>query len=450
MQGFICATLGNVKGWREVNFSYEGKNSKPSKLSTLVVSREENVKPLIFIPHSLLESGILNDIKELSNNSEIEFDFVISPSFGKYDYEYNIRFYQLVFFYFHNFTKKFLSEETENLKFFADVSVGMNQLTFAMLEAFKFFRIFVEFLNLGKRKKPKFYIVYSEPVIGSNSDKVRFNIYKETFKPKAFLSLPIKWKEIRDVESNIDKLPVSSEMKNELKKITKSALYILTSTIKNFPLVIYHLGYYPEKKIKKIMKNLISELSPIMGSSESPPKFEKNEKNKIINYLFTKEGINYRLISNTFLLFSFYGGISALLEKNGIPENGKQGEVIDDLYEKFSSIYREIFGKDSPNEILLAKDIDRLKKLTSNHKSSNSSISFNFGKDNPIIEKMWKNAQEYENEKFKTSKNPSHRNFIAHSGLLTNLLEYNPITRSIRYKNDTQTIKIIEDFIQKS
>jgi len=430
MEGFIFVTVGSVRNFRDVSFSYQNGKEMKLKLSAFAVGEIERLTPMLFVPHSLSEED-LETIRKISRNQKATI--VRSPSFGTYDYHYEIRFQSLVFFYLFHFISKYNFGEAK--KFFADISVGLNQLTFAMLEAFRFFRVFSELSNLGetKKRKSKFYIVYSEPVIGrAANNKPIYRIYREDFKPKAFISMPVGWKDEKRIYGSINNLPISETVKRKLIYTVEKAFYIISSVLNNIPLAVYILGYDSSKDIEQFILTLLEEWKPIMGDADKPPSFE--EESGKISYSFVRGGVEYRLICNVFLLLGFYLGISKILEKFNVPYWGGNGVEINELYEKFSKIYDVIFGKNNKNKTILKKDIERLHRILRKH----------FYSKNPSDK--WYGGEEFDIEN--GHKPVNKRNFIAHSGLLTNLLEAN-LKFSEKRKIKIRYKKEVKEYVKK-
>ena len=418
MAGYIFVTVGSVSNFREVPFSYQNKILR-RKLSALAVADIECLHSVLFAPHTLSE-GDIKAITEISKSQKCTI--LRSPSFGIYEFHYEIRFQPLVFYYLYHFLQFYdlpIEQELQSNKFFVDVSVGLNQLTFAMLEAFRFLRIFSELLNLGisQKKKPKFYMIYSEPVLGRNVEEWHnYRVYRENFKPKAFLSLPISWKDRKDLFISIENLHLAEEVKIKFKNIVENAILTISAVIKNIPLAIYLLGYDSPKYILNFINSFIEGLKPIMGNEIEPPAFEIGTKERKLEYLYSKPNINFRLINNSILLLGFYFGISKLLERYGVPNEGNKDVPIRELLKKFSEIYRLIYKEDNPSEVLLKKDVNYLDDLTKGRMPING----------------WIGGEKIDKEHGR--KSAELRHFIAHSGLLTNLLEFNVQNGRIRYK----------------
>jgi CRISPR-associated protein Csx1 len=414
VKGFAFSTTGKIEGYEEVNFFYSG-NSSRSKLAVLCIGKEENVKPIIFVPHSLPENNI-KLLKELSQDAAV----VRSPALGKFGgTHYKIPYYSLVFFYLFHFLQFGRTLEKSKVRFFTDIGIGFNVLSIAMVEALRFLRVFYELsmIGKGKKEKPSFYIFYSEPVQRGITD---YNIYKEDFKPKAFLSLPINWNDLKEVRKTVENLLISEELKEELMNLIERALYTISAVLKNVPLAIYLLGYDKSEEIESAIQNFLKEMEPFMGNAEEPPLFEKNGFE--VKYLFTKK-VNHRITSNILLLLGFYKGISNILQEERIPSAGKKDVKISDFKEAVKNIYSRI-GIQS-NEIIFKKDVERIESLF---------------RDKNLRIKGWIDGERIDKEHGK--KVPNSRNFLAHSGLLTNLMQFDIAKHKIRYKNSrTELIK---------
>ncbi len=428
MEGFIFSTLGDVTSWKEVDFIYK-KTKIKTKSPAIAVAKVENLKTFFFLPHSLFKEEIVDEVNSLTFSSK--FTLTISPSFGKYGkYKYSIGIEQLKFYYFYHFVKSYFKLESKadsSFRFVIDISTGLNQLTFAMTEAFKLFQSFVNLFTLQKlqnKRNNTFEIIYSEPVIG----KYEFNIFKENITKSETLFLPIEWQNFHKLQRIINKLPMEDDLKSKINLSSENALYIITSILKNFPLVIYEKGYEKSKGIKTLILKLTESLEPIMGNEKNPPSFKIYDDT--ISYYFSLKNFEQKLLIKLFLLLAAYKGTTTIFDEVNIKCNG---EKYNDIFKKFRKIYSKILGNNSPNEILLAKDIKRIDKII----ASNSYLT---------TKDSWIKIQ-FMDEKF-GSYRPNIRNFIAHSGLISNILKYNPQTKVIKYTEEGK--KLIRKFLEKS
>ena len=428
---FVSGKLAGKSGHSLRQFVYEGKSVSSVVGSAPVVARLKGVQPVAFVPHSLDDEDV-KVIKEELPSAKI----VKSPAMGVFNGKTFISNYSsLTFFFLFHMLKITELWKKEDLNLFADISTGNNQITFSMAEAFRYLEVFSHLSKIGLTETNSFQIAYSEPAIGNPKEALR--VFVESFRVKGFPTLPLNYEGVESAGRELRKLPIRKEIADEIVSLGKRAVLILTAVLKNIPLAIYLLGYDTPSEIEKILNMFIKELEPTMGNSESPPLFI--EENSKVLYSFSPEGINYRGIIALILLIGFYYGISNLLKKQQVPNSPNSCENVDELLKKFGNIYSSIFGTENVNYRLLKKDIDRLKyKVISKFKKE---------KDSRMILDCFIAGETVDGEEKHKNSRPQLRNFFAHSGLLTNMMEFNLKNETIRYK-ETELPRIKNFLVQ--
>ena len=184
------------------------------------------------------------------------------------------------------------------------------------------------------------------------------------------------------------------------------------------------MGYHTPEEIGNSFNELINKLEPKMGNESEPPIWKEVIKNSqiIIKYEFAslrnrkeKQTFKFKYLNNL-LLLGLYLGVSRTLTANKVPNSPNSSEKINKLKERFNRIYSKIFGKDNINSILLEKDIKNLENWL--REPQNGTIDL--------------------------------RNFFAHSGLLTQLLQIIDKSKgniTVRYKPTEE--KKIKEFLEK-
>ncbi len=430
-KGFVFFVSGKLtgKGGHSLRqFVYEGKVISSVVGSAPVIARLKGVQPVAFVPHSLDDEDV-EVIKEELPSTQI----VKSPAMGVFNGKtFTSNYSSLTFFFLFHMLKTTEIWKENGLNLFADISTGNNQITFSMAEAFRYLEVFSHLSRIGLGESNQFQIAYSEPAIGNLKEALK--VFSEPFKVKGFPSLPLSYRGVKEAERELQKLPIKKEVANEIISLSQRAVLILTAVLKNIPLAVYLLGYNTPSEIEKTLNLLIKELEPVMGNDKNPPDFRK-EDGKVL-YSFSPEGLNFRRIISLILLIGFYYGISELLRKYHVPNTPNSCENVDKLLSKFRGIYSSLFGTENVNYTLLEKDISRLRTIISN-----------FKKDNRIILDYFLPGEKVDTEEKHKNSKPQLRNFFAHSGLLTNMMEFNLKDETVRCKKEKN--KTVENFLIK-
>ena len=425
---FVSGKLAGKSGHSLRRFVYEGKSVSSVVGSAPVIARLKGVQPVAFVPHSLDDEDV-EVIKEELPSAKI----VKSPAMGVFNGKTFISNYSsLTFFFLFHMLKITELWKKEDLNLFADISTGNNQITFSMAEAFRYLEVFSHLSRIGLPESNHFQIAYAEPAIGNPKEALK--VFSEPFKVKGFPSLPLTYRGVKDAERELRKLPLQEETVKKVLSLARKAVLILTAVLKNIPLSIYLLGYDSPSEIEENLNLLIKDLEPKMGNAEKPPQF-REESGKIL-YTFSPEGINFRRIISLILLTGFYYGISELLKKHNVPNTPNSCENVEELLEKFRNIYALLFGSENVNYTLLRKDINRLKAVIDK-----------FKRDKRIVLDYFIAGEKIEGEEKHKNNKPQLRNFFAHSGLLTNMMEFNLKNETVRYKKEK--LETVKNFLIK-
>jgi CRISPR-associated protein Csx1 len=389
----------------DINFVIDGKNFK-SKLSSISLKNylQGQTKLILIYPVSIVYNEIaLNNNYEFSkiisqkignyleNPKEIlkehphnkyADDFLVIHSIGEYKLfdikeKFEGTYDDIVLAVFCDMIERLLEKKNEENEFYIDISSGHNIYVSAMLEAIRHFSVFSKLLNWqNKSFRPKVYIVFSDPILGSSAKE--FKIYIKELKFKVFFSSPIG-------KYDMDMM----EKESEIYKLLENFLILYSAIKNNTPLVLYHFGYDEYGKIIASIRKIIEEIKNKLSENwKKSPSLSKDNYLKII------------------LSLGFYAGIVEVLESNNIREyNFQEGVALDEIKEKFlsKSIYK-IFNLDSLVPILEYE------------------IKSQYGKSRKIKEEEWKKLGECYD--YPQSKGGNfERHFIAHSGFERNITE---------------------------
>jgi CRISPR-associated protein Csx1 len=389
----------------DINFVIDSKNFK-SKLSSISLKNylQGQTKLILIYPVSIVYNEIaLNNNDEFSkiisqkignyleNPNEVlkehphnkyADDFLVIHSIGEYKLfdskeKFEGTYDDIVLAIFCDMVERLLEKKNEENEFYIDISSGHNIYVSAMLEAIRHFSVFSKLLNWqNKSFRPKVYIVFSDPILGSSAKE--FKIYIKELKFKVFFSSPIG-------KYDMDMM----EKESELYKLLENFLILYSAIKNNTPLVLYHFGYDEYGKIIASIRKIIEEIKNKLSENwKKSPSLSKDDYLKII------------------LSLGFYAGIVEVLESNNIREyNFQEGVALDEIKEKFlsKSIYK-IFNLDSLVPILEYE------------------IKSQYGKSRKIKKEEWEKLGKYYDHPQSKGGN-FQRHFIAHSGFERNITE---------------------------
>jgi len=395
-RGLIFAILGRAKieEYKTVTFQYKDKLFNEN-LAARVISKAERLKPVYFLPHSLYKGQLLDDVA------------YISPALGFYSGKaYFIRYDSLVFYYFIQMLNSFFEEETGALKgnnslIILDVSVGLNIYLPIIMEAFWLLETFLDFYYLFSSSKPQLKVMYSDPIIGSQN--YSYNIYLEdfvNFKKSGYQEVIIPFTDIGRV--------------NFFEKVfLEEAYYITTSIIKNIPLVPFSFKYSDIGEVKKNIQGALERIrAEFMDDNGRFPRFQDEGANIKYRIDISLSRSDVKSLLQAFLTLSLYFGMAEGLTGLSVPKKaeswaslGLLKKVVDILYSKlYLNEARLYFERDFVR-------IERIYKKAEMQDFRRGSLLCKYAGN-----KMDKCRKISLSEK-------SRRNFYAHSGLLTQLIE---------------------------
>lgn len=342
-------------------------------------------------------------LKEHPHNKEAD-DFIVVHSLGKYkkpdgsgDVIFEGSYGDVVLGIVCDLIERYLKDRTQTV-FYFDISSGHNIYVSALLEAAKHISVFGYLFNwLNKNFRPKIYIAFTEPILGSSEGEVR--IYTEEMKFKAFFSSPIKAEGI--------KKPIRDNLRDYLEKFA-----IVFSALKNnTPLAIYHFDYHDYKEIKNAIKGLIGKIKELL--SQNWQKSQNLRKNDYIN---------------TLLALGFYAGIVEVLSKDVHKYDINSGVHINTIKTQFcgGGIY-DTFSL-STHKGYLGVELENLRKrCNDNCRNINTWNSFHSD-----------NAQD--TKKFQ-------RNFFAHAGFEDSVIQFKCSGKHIYLRYNPQKEKEIKELL---
>ncbi|MEM3986470.1 MAG: TM1812 family CRISPR-associated protein [Candidatus Methanomethylicia archaeon] len=458
---YIYKVLGDIARYEKVSYIVDGHEENDVYLSSdalasYYMKKDFDVKVFYICPCSMVEDKSLlydfneNKIKEIfkdkiSSYSKCgNFDVIIVNSIGRYrigDVEFEFESapnnIQLQLFF------EMLKHERnidDELMIIADISTGYNLYVSTLLEAL---RAIIVKRKLQKRGIKAKYAI-SEPIM-RNLKKDKYRIYLCEYDVKAFFESPIRGRRIDDICKPEYYIEVDENLKMKIGKETeylrknlKNFLDIFTlafNSIKyNTPLAFYTRKNNNQKMIDlnfkiKDLENGLIEFFTEKCEGIIKPKISKSE-NKIYTYT-----VKDKELINIFYSMAIYTFIKNKLEKK-VEEDEPN---IFDILLTFSPLYKEL--NLSLNDRFLKREIKDMK----------------VNKD--IIPDKWTEYREVirkkdgkGDEKSETQKKCSNtvRNFFAHSGFESSVIEVKRDEEKIRVRYKSDKLNDVESWIKES
>ncbi len=409
---------------REINFKIDDK-IYPSSLSSISLKNyfQDKVKLILIYPVSIVyneravEKLKSSDqfAKEIAENIQYYLknpkealklhphnkeadDFLVIHSIGEYKLGGNsVKFEathntydDIVLGIFCDIVERFLEEKNNENEFYIDVSSGHNIYVSAILEALRHFAVFSQLLNWqNKNLRPKTFIAFSDPILGSFASE--FQIYIQPVNFKVFFSSPVNKDDInRNRPDRLSKRLYGDnrEKKNKLDDFLERFAIFYSALKNNTPLALYHFGYHGYDEIINFLKEIIGEIKDKLSKDWiKSPNLSKNDYLKVI------------------LSLGFYAGIVEVLQNNNIIKYDlEKGAELDEIRKKFgsgdNSIYK-IFNLDLLIPIL-GREIYNL--------------SEGGREDKKLIEKVGEEWGRLDSYLYGEGQNFEIRNFLAHAG----------------------------------
>ena len=362
---------------------------------------------------------ILNDLKSKDIKAKLEkinktlkefesdIDVVIIPSSGSYrskentfkysGWDYTRRVLKNYLIYSADFLNCLSNRTCSSLRVYLDISVGLNSLVAETLEAYYNAIVLWNFYFLGEENNPgKFYILSSEPVLGSIYEEKNFQ--KVELNKKAFFEKPLTWKGFQNTKPDLERI-----IPRDLTPLVKKAIFAFNATKLNIPLTF---SLYLEavsnflSSLREVIEKLLHQME--LRISRTPE--------KVFNiYLDNKEFFNLANIRNlTYLLM-----LGANLDKNAkkylgelYTEKNEYMELTDENLQAFQNLYSH-YNLET-NKSFLERDWKDLKSRPTGRWQKLCEIKGNC-EPRPLNKYL-------ETEKFR-------RNFLAHSGFEDNITE---------------------------
>lgn len=336
----IFQVTGRPENYEEKEFVLNGETYRTCLCSDALRRHLEQegkrAKLTIFVPESLLLDRTLDEFREkLREKGTHDFETVIIPSVGKYGHEeFRGSVEAITTAIFLHFLKNRPDE------FYIDISTGFNVYPLSLLEAAKRYLTYRKLEGLLQgRDNVKAYTLFSPPVM---KDVDRYHAEIQPIDVKAFFSLP---------NANIDKIAYwerkerlaelnksGAEIKKRFRKMFEELKMAYNAIRLNAPLAFYELlEFNVPVKEDEVIEFVEGFLEP----------FKEGD----VVERFNVDGVN---VANVFYTIALYRSVKEFADSLSEPD-------VDEIWEKFSSLYRVKNLGIGVNEYFLQRDLEDIK-----------------------------------------------------------------------------------------
>lgn len=345
-------------------------------------------------PHSK-ESGNFKVIHSLgvytTSNTEVSFDCYYSD---------------IVLTMLIEMIKRYLLKEDVTEKIIFDISSGHNIYVSALLEAARYFGVWLKLYN-WKVNSTEIQIAFSDPVIAFQKQR-EYKIYFEKLDVRAFFSCPVSYTDIENFKLSKEIYEENRNMKQQLQSVLENLVIIFSAIKNNAPLGIYQFGYHDEDKIFNVLKDFLDNKEKILLKEYiKSPKLNKGNYIKVL------------------LSCGLYLGLLKILKENKVRKISKEGIEIEVIRKSFRNIYKTFDL--ALNDVILGNEIDKIKQ-------------------DFIVDKIWKTLISSKGGE----STPQKRNFFAHAGFEGNVTECKKMNGRIFLRYNDKYLETIKKWLKES
>ncbi len=391
----------------------------------------DNSKVTIIFPVSLfyedveilMEHGHLKDLEEefgrrFSQYMKGSFDSFVIQSMGRYEdvefrSDYDLVVLRLMARMIHDYLRYHPQEVI------VDISTGLNVNVSALLEAFRYFLIWVKLITYGQKASTRFYRAFSELVIKADESKT-YRIHVKETNAKAFFLSPINVPDLKDMPDGINT------------HLLKRFLITFTALYRNAPLYIYHAGFDRPYAVFREIESLVGRILNETGAYST-------DDGRVVEFPIT---FDRRKVTNVLLSLALYKRIAEILERH-LGEDyreryRKRGISRDELKRVFvDNIYQELYLE--MNAFLLNNELENIEEAVSRNGKVRGLYSRTFHPLSPAF------TGDISRDQCDDDYRPNPRNFLAHAGFeRCMVLAYgNSRNLHFRYRDDVE--KFVEN-----
>ncbi len=316
------------------------------------------------------------------------FDSFVIQSMGKYGHvEFRSDYDLIVLRLMARMIRDYLNYRPDEVM--VDVSTGLNVNVSALLEAFRYFLIWVKLYTYGMEDTARFYRAFSELVVeGDDSRTYRIHV-KETG-AKAFFLSPLNVPDLEHLPSGVDV------------RMLRRFLITFTSLYRNAPLYIYHAGFDDSSSVSGEMERVVDRVL-----------YETGIYSMEGSVVESSVDLDRKKMTNVLLSLALYMRIAGILEEHlgedyrsryrerGISMKELEGVFIDNIYPK---LYLEM------NAFLLGNELESIREALERNRKVRGLYSRAFHPLSPAFTGDLSRDQCGDNYR------PRARNFLAHAG----------------------------------
>jgi len=346
------------------------------------------------------------------------FDSFVIQSMGRYDdVEFRSDYDLIVLRLMARMIRDYLEYHPKEV--IVDISTGLNVNVSALLEAFRYFLIWVKLMIYGREGGTRFYRAFSELVIKADESKT-YRIHVKETNAKAFFLSPLNVPDLNNLPRGVNT------------RMLRRFLITFTALYRNAPLYIYHAGFDNSsaiyKEIKSILDRILNETGVYSvddeGTLEFPITFDR------------------RRMTNVLLSLALYKRIAEILEehlgedyrdryrKRGISMRELKEVFVDNIYQK---LYLEM------NAFLLNNELENIEEAVNRNGRVKGLYSRTFHPLSPAF--TGDLARDQCDDDYK----PNPRNFLAHAGFERCLVLAYGNSKNLHFKYRDGVEKFVEN-----
>ncbi|GEM_PF-2466861 len=399
---------GSSEDYSIVNYSVEdvGENLEGFRISSdaLRSLKPDESRVVILFPVSLFydriellkRSGSLEGLERDFSSAfrqymKGEFDSFVIQSTGRYrNVEFKSDYDLVVLRIMARMIQDYLKYQPGEV--IVDISTGLNVNVSALLEAFRYFLIWVKLFTYGKGSSTRFYRAFSELIMEADMSKT-YRIHLKETSAKAFFLSPLNVPDLRNLPQEVDGNMLGRFL------ITFTALY------RNAPLYLYHAGFDRASRVLNEIQSLLHKI--VSRSGEYSMRDEKTVEFPL--------PFDRRKMTNVLLSLALYARTAEILEEylgDGYQERYSQrGISTGELREVFVKGIYERLGLEM-NAFLLNNELGNIEKAINENR--NRSIKYMYSRQ--FYPLSYAFTGDISENQCGDNYRPNPRNFLAHAG----------------------------------
>ncbi len=398
----------------------------------LGAANPDDSKVVIIFPVSLFDRDVdvlrgsshLRDLEEVfairfRDYMKGPFDSFVIQSMGRYeDVEFRGDYDLVVLRLMARMIRDYLEYHPREV--IVDISTGLNVNVSALLEAFRYFLIWVKLLTYGDGSSTRFYRAFSELVVKADEGRT-YRIHIRETNAKAFFLSPINVPDLQDMPDGVDT------------RLMRRFLVTFTALYRNAPLYIYHAGFDRPYRVFREMESLVNNVLNGTG-------IYSMDGGRVIEFPIA---FDRRKVTNVLLALALYIRISEILEEHLGEDCGKRyrerGVSMEELKEVFiENIYQKLYLE--MNAYLLGNELENIREAIGRNGRVRGLYARAFHPLSPAF------TGDIARDQCDDDYRPNPRNFLAHAGFERCLTLVHGSGNNLRFKYRDG----IEEFVENT